>query len=68
MSLESWSRRFRLRSAVTRACFLPQQNCKHEHVVRDMEIPSAKAAAFRQLESAIVSNEKGRGGGEEAIG
>jgi hypothetical protein len=30
-----------------------------EYVVRDIEIPPAKAAAFRQLESAILSNEKG---------
>jgi hypothetical protein len=29
-----------------------------EYVVRDIEIPSAKAASFRLLESAILSNEK----------
>ena len=29
-----------------------------EYVVRDVEIPAAKAASFRQLESAILSNEK----------
>ncbi len=30
-----------------------------EYVVRDIEIPPAKAAAFRLLESAILANEKG---------
>jgi Domain of Unknown Function with PDB structure (DUF3857)/Transglutaminase-like superfamily len=30
-----------------------------EYVVRDIEIPPAKAAAFRQLESAILTSEKG---------
>lgn len=30
-----------------------------EYVVRDVEIPPAKAASFRQLEAAILSNEKG---------
>jgi hypothetical protein len=30
-----------------------------EYVVRDIEIPAAKAAAFRLLESAILTNEKG---------
>jgi Domain of Unknown Function with PDB structure (DUF3857)/Transglutaminase-like superfamily len=31
---------------------------EREYVVRQVEIPSARAAAFRQLESAIVSDEK----------
>lgn len=30
-----------------------------EYVVRDIEIPPGKAASFRQLESAILANEKG---------
>ena len=30
-----------------------------EYVVRDIEIPPAKAAAFRHLESAILTSEKG---------
>jgi hypothetical protein len=30
-----------------------------EYVVRDIEIPASKAAAFRKLESAILNNEKG---------
>ncbi|MGP8173618.1 MAG: DUF3857 domain-containing protein [Terracidiphilus sp.] len=32
---------------------------EREYVVRQVEIPAAKAAAFRQLESAILSDEKG---------
>jgi hypothetical protein len=32
---------------------------EREYVVRQVEIPAAKAAAFRQLESAILTDEKG---------
>ncbi len=32
---------------------------EREYVVRQVEIPAAKAADFRQLESAILSDEKG---------
>jgi hypothetical protein len=32
---------------------------EREYVVRQVEIPAAKAEAFRQLESAILSDEKG---------
>jgi hypothetical protein len=36
-----------------------QLHYEREYVVRAVEIPAAKAAAFRQLESAILSDEKG---------
>jgi hypothetical protein len=32
---------------------------EREYVVRQVEIPPAKAASFRQLENAILSDEKG---------
>jgi hypothetical protein len=36
-----------------------QLHYEREYVVRQVEIPAAKAAAFRQLESAILTDEKG---------
>ncbi len=35
------------------------QNQDREFIVRQVEIPPAKAAAFRKLESTILSDEKG---------